>query len=769
MLKAKRNSNSFGFDTIIYQNEKYKITVLTIVILVLIYLAIAIFALNAGTVYYRMGQDTLTWETIHAIQKNIETQPLNVEMNPASIKCLLFLSAGYIIGVLYYYTTRRKFMMGKEHGSAKWATEKEMRKLADEDESNNVILTNDARMSLNTRKTLRNLNMLVIGGSGSGKTRFFVKPNLMQHNTSYVVTDPKGELLRSTATMLKEEGYDIKVFNLIDMKHSNTYNPFEYINPRTPDTDIEKLIKNLIKNTTPPKAGTNDPFWENAETVLLKAIMCYLYHEAPKEEQNFEMVMELLRAAEIKEEDEDYESVLDILFKELEKEKPNHIAVQEYHTFKSGAGKTTKSILISLGVRLSPFNLKDIRNLTRTDNIDLTSIGDKKTALFVVIPDSDSTFNFLVAMLYSQLFDKLYYRADFENNGRLDYHVRFMLDEFANIGEIPDFEKKVATMRSREISASIIIQNLAQLKTMYKDSWESITGNCDTILFLGGKEQSTLEYISKAIGKTTIETKTTGLSRGRQGSSSINYGIHGRELMTPEEIGTMPNENCILLVRGYNPHYSRKFIIEDHPNYERLEDHDPKNAFDYKQIHTISDIWEEDIQDFQEMDINEMLKKSEEITKDAYQKIEREMLKVIEEQYTEYVEEPSEDKNFMEKLEKIIEAKYSLKEIPKGISLESGYDVHAEDGEEPEEVIKVAGFTISPIDLSYIVSNYDHLDYMPEFENQEEEQEQESANEKANDPYEGEIIKIAGFEIREPDLHYLSKNIGHLEYASDYE
>lgn len=485
----------------------------------------------------------------------------------------------YIVFIAYVVTSRRKLMMGREHGSARWATDAEIKKLKNRDSPKNIILTQTERLSLNTRKTRKNLNVLVIGGSGSGKTRFYVKPNLMQHNTSYVITDPKGEIFLSSAQMLEKNGYKIKVLNLVEMENSFNYNPFAYIRC---EKDILVLINQLIKNTTPKNSTSNDPFWEKAETALLQAIFLYLWYLAPEEEQNFSMVMTLLRHAEVKEEDESFQSVLDYMFQELESKEKDHIAVKQYKIFKQAAGKTAKSILVSVGVRLAAFNIKALEDLTYTDTLELYKLGEEKTALFIIIPDADSTFNFLAAMMYSQIFNTLYYRADFVYKGRLPIHVRFMLDEFANIGQIPDFEKMLATMRSREISVSIIIQNLAQLKTLYKDSWESITGNCDSLLFLGGQEQSTLEYVSKRLGKMTIETKTGNRTKGSRGSFTTNYGIHGRELMTADEISSMPDNDCILFIRGLHPFYSNKFVIEQHPEYKNLSDANPAYVFDYK-------------------------------------------------------------------------------------------------------------------------------------------------------------------------------------------
>lgn len=515
-------------------------------------------------------------------QKDVLLAAKNIKIlvsNKKHTQLIGFAGFMYWIVIAYTVTSRRKLLPGKEHGSARWSSKEEIKRLKDRNRYKNVILTQTESLSIKTRKTRKNLNVLVVGGSGSGKTRFYVKPNLMQHNTSYVITDPKGELFLSSAKMLENKGYKIKVLNLVEMENSFNYNPFAYIRC---EKDIIVLINQLIKNTTPKNSTSNDPFWEKAETALLQAIFLYLWYLAPEEEQNFSMVMTLLRHAEVKEEDEDFLSVLDYMFQELEEKEKDHIAVKQYKIFKQAAGKTAKSILVSVGVRLAIFNIKALEDLTYTDTLELHKLGEEKTALFIIIPDADSTFNFLAAMMYSQIFSTLYYRADFVHKGRLPIHVRFMLDEFPNIGQIPDFEKMVATMRSREISVSIIIQNLAQLKTLYKDSWESITGNCDSLLFLGGQEQSTLEYISKRFGKMTIETKTWNRTRGSRGSFTTNFGIHGRELMTADEISSMPDSDCILFIRGLNPFYSKKYVIEQHPEYKNLSDANPMHEYDYK-------------------------------------------------------------------------------------------------------------------------------------------------------------------------------------------
>lgn len=564
------------------QEKRQKQLKSDIILMAIGYILLIFFAINlisVASAYENIDitkLETIVNETIISIQH----KPLLIPRKE-DLEILTLITTFYGIYVLYVITTRKKLMLGKEHGTAEWAGKNDIKKIMDKDDKSNIIFTNSEKMSLDTRKTRKNLNILTIGGSGSGKTRFFVKPNLMQSNTSYVITDPKGELLRDTGKLLEREGYEIKVFNLIDMEYSHCYNPFAYIRK---ESDVLKVINTLIRNTNSKGSGGGDPFWEKSETALLQALFFFIYFEFPKEEQNFQTVLELLRLAEVKEDEEDYQSDLDIMFETLKEEKPEHIALKQYAIFKQSAGKTAKSILVSVGVRLSVFNIEDIGRLTAKDDLDLGSLGDKKTALYVIIPDSDTTFNFLVAMMYSQLFDSLYYAADFKNKGRLKHHVRFMLDEFANIGQIPDFDKFIATMRSREISVSIILQNLSQLKNMYKDNWESIIGNCDTVLFLGGKEPRTLEYVSKALGKQTIDTKNINYSKGRNSSTSYNYGILGRDLMTPDEIGKMPDSDCILLIRGMKPFYSNKFKIEKHKRYKYLFDTDDKNFYDYKNI-----------------------------------------------------------------------------------------------------------------------------------------------------------------------------------------
>lgn len=455
---------------------------------------------------------------------------------------------------------------------------------------NNILLTQEVRMSLNTRQHRENLNVLVIGGSGSGKSRFYVKPNLMQLNTSYVVTDPKGELLRSCGKLLQKAGYEIRVFNLIDMSHSNNYNPFNYVYDKDGNmnkTYVMKMVNCLMKNTKQEGAGGSDQFWDDSTKALTLAIAFYLLEKKDAKDpngnsldRNFSTVMKLMRLAEISEQDENHRSPLDDLMDELREENPMSMAVSYYADFKKAPAETAKSILISAAVRFAAFNLPEVADLTHTDNIHLDTLGDKKTALFVIIPSSDATFNFLAAMMYTQLFDTLYDAANFKYGGRLPVHVRCLLDEFANIGTIPDFDKLLATMRSMEISANIIIQNLAQLKKMYDKSWEIVTGNCDSLLFLGGQEASTLEAISKSLGKETIDVVSQNRTRSHKSpSTSENNSIMGRELMTPDELKVMKPNECVLIVRALYPFFCHKFDIEKHPNYRYLEDSNKKYAY----------------------------------------------------------------------------------------------------------------------------------------------------------------------------------------------
>ena len=516
--------------------------------------------------------------------------PFDIRWVDDTPKCILLFVAAYCLGIGIYLSTRRNYRRREEHGSARWGGAAAVnKKYRDKDPQKNKILTQNVRIGLDGRKHKRNLNVLVVGGSGSGKTRFYAKPNVMQANTSFVVLDPKGEILRDTGNLLKANGYEIKVLDLINMHLSHCYNPFAYLKD---DKDVLKLVTNLIRNTTPKGSNTNDPFWERSETALLEALILYLLYEAPKEEQNFPMVMEMIAAAEVREDDETYQSPLDELFERLEMREPEHLAVKQYNIFKLAAGKTAKSILIGLGVRLEKFNLSTLAGITTVDEMELPSIGEKKTALFAVIPDNDSSFNFIVGMLYTQLFQSLMYLADYKYGGRLPVHVHFVMDEFANVALPDEFDKLLSTMRSREISVSIILQNLAQLKALFKDTWESIVGNCDELLYLGGNEQSTHKYVSELLGKETIDTNTYGLSRGRNGSYSTNYQQSGRELLTPDEVRMLDNRFALLFIRGERAVMDEKYDILKHPNLKLTVDGGSQpfrhggveNALDWKAV-----------------------------------------------------------------------------------------------------------------------------------------------------------------------------------------
>ena len=497
--------------------------------------------------------------------------PMKITFNEYSLKTVLFFLFFYAMGVGVYFSSRENRRPGEEHGSAKWGVVSQIvKRYADfKERFNNILFSQTMRIGLNAKKHRRNLNVLVVGGSGAGKTRFYAKPNIMQCNTSFIIADPKGEMLRSVAPLLLEKGYDVKVFNLITPSNSDGYNPFTYI--RT-DEDVIKLITNLIQNTTPKNAQQNDPFWEKSEIALDTALMLYLLHEAPPEEQNFEMLMFLIENAAAMEDDDEYQSPVDLLFQGLEDENPEHIALKQYKIFKQASGKTAKSILISAAVRLAAFNLPEIARMTSYDNLDLGSMGEKKKAIFCVIPDNDNSFNYLVGMLYTQAFQELYYRADHKHGGELPIPVHFVMDEFANVALPDNFERLLATMRSRRISVSIIIQNMAQLKALFKDSWESLVGNCDTMLYLGGNEQSTHEYISKMLGKETIDTRTRGITRGSHGSSNTNYQNAGRELLTLDEVRLLDNSNALIFIRGEKPIMDKKFDILSHPNIKLTAD-----------------------------------------------------------------------------------------------------------------------------------------------------------------------------------------------------
>lgn len=513
--------------------------------------------------------------------------PFSFELCQDTLKCILTSESIYSFSYLAYYYNRKNYRKNEEYGSAKWANNKAVnKKYAEKDYYSNKILSQNVRIGLDGRRHRRNLNTLVIGGSGAGKTRFFGKPNLMQCNTSFVILDPKGEQLRDVGNLLEKEGYVIKVVDLINMNRSHCYNPFRYIKD---DKDVLKLITNLIRNTTPKGSQTNDPFWEKSETALLEALCLYLLHEAPEEEQNFTMVMEMIAAAEVKEDDEEYQSPLDELFERLEIRNPNSLALKQYKIYKQAAGKTAKSILISVGVRLSAFNLESIASLTATDELELDLVGERKTAIFAVIPDNDSTFNFLIGMLYTQLFQMLYYQADIVHGGALPVPVHFLMDEFANVALPDEFDKLLSTMRSRLIFVSIIIQNLAQIKGLYKDSWESIVGNCDTLYYLGGNEQSTHKFMSEYLGKETLDTNTYGKSSGRSGNYSTNYQQAGRELLTPDEVRLLDNDYGLLFIRGERPVFDKKYDILKHPRINETTDGNAKPYLHGKIKYSIDD------------------------------------------------------------------------------------------------------------------------------------------------------------------------------------
>ena len=497
-------------------------------------------------------------------------KPGNIVLCKDSVKTVLIFLLIYAVVAGTMFANMKNYRRGEEHGSAQWGNaEKICKKYAQRNRESNKLLTQNVRIGLNGRKHRRNLNVLVCGGSGAGKTRFYCKPNIMQGNTSYVILDPKGEILRDTGKLLESKGYEIKVLDLINMEKSHCYNPFVYIHS---DNDVQKLVNNLFKSTTPKGAQSQDPFWDTAASMLLKALIFYLKYEAPEDEQNFPMVMEMLRAGEVREDDEDYISPLDNLFYDLELKEPEHIAVKFYNNYKKGAGKTLKSIQITLAARLEKFDLQSLAALTATDELNLRSLGEKKAALFALIPDNDTSFNFIVSMLYTQLFQQLFYIADREYKGSLPMHCHFVMDEFANVSLPDDFDKILSVMRSRGVSVSIILQNMAQLKVLFEKQWESIVGNCDTFLYLGGNEQSTHKYVSELLGKETIDLNTFGKSTGRNGNYSTNYQITGRELMTPDEVRMLDNMYALLFIRGERPVKDLKYDILKHPNINKTAD-----------------------------------------------------------------------------------------------------------------------------------------------------------------------------------------------------
>ena len=496
---------------------------------------------------------------------NAMNDPFHIELCEDSVKAVLVLLLCYGMGVGIYFSTRRNYRRREEHGSAKWGSASAVnKKYAQQPKSENKLLTQNVAIGLNAKKHRRNLNTLVIGGSGAGKTRFFCKPNLMQCcRNSYFVLDPKGEIVRDVGELLSQKEYEVRVLDLISMEKSHCYNPFVYLQS---DNDIQRLVTNLFKATTPKGSQSNDPFWDTSASMLLSALVYYLHYEAPEDEQNFAMVMEMLRAGAIENEEDSRPTPLDYLFADLEMDRPDHIALKYYRSYHAGSAKTLKSIQITLAARLEKFNLESLAALTCTDELDLASMGEKKVALFAIIPDNDSSFNFLVSILYTQLFQQLFFSADHIHGGALPIPVHFLMDEFANVSLPDDFDKILSVMRSRGVSVSIILQNLAQLKALFEKQWESIVGNCDEFLYLGGNEQSTHKYVSELLGKSTIDTNTYGKSSGRSGNYSTNYQISGRELLTPDEVRMLDNQYAILFIRGERPVLDFKYDILKHPN-----------------------------------------------------------------------------------------------------------------------------------------------------------------------------------------------------------
>ena len=501
----------------------------------------------------------------------VMNDPFHIELCGDSLKTVLVLLCAYGLAVGVILSSRRNYRRGEEHGSAKWGSARTVnRKYRAAEPEDNKIFTQNVRMGLDGRKHRRNLNTVVVGGSGAGKTRFYAKPNLCQANTSFTVLDPKGELLRSTGHLLRQKGYEVRVLDLLNMEKSHCYNPFVYLRD---DNDVQRLVTNLFKSTTPKGSQSNDPFWDTAASMLLLALIFYLKYEAPPDEQNFPMVMEMLRAADVREDCDEYTSPLDELFERLEMREPDHIAVKYYKGYHSGSAKTLKSIQITLAARLEKFNLSSLAALTATDELDLPSLGEKKVALFALIPDNDTSFNFLVSILYTQLFQQLFYLADHKYGGSLPVPVHFLMDEFSNVSLPEDFSKILAVMRSRNVFVSIILQNVAALKALFEKEWESILGNCDEFLYLGGNETSTHKLISESyLGKSTIDTNTYGKSSGRNGNYSTNYQISGRELLTPDEVRMLDNRYALLFIRGERPVMDEKYDILKHPNIALTED-----------------------------------------------------------------------------------------------------------------------------------------------------------------------------------------------------
>ena len=493
--------------------------------------------------------------------------PFQLSLNGYTVRCVFAALCMYALAVGYYYTSKGNKRTGEECGSAKWGDAAALNRKY-RDKAGNIILSQHISMGLDGRKHKRNLNVIVVGGSGAGKTRGYVLPNIMECNCSYIIADPKGEILRKTGGLLEKEGYEICVLNLVELEKSDCYNPIAYLRS---DHDALKLVTNLIKNTNEKGQKSSDPFWDKSEAAILQAFILYLLHEAPASEQNFSTVMYMIENAAASEEDESYKSPVDLLFDDLERRNPEHIALKMYKVFKQAAGKTAKSILVSTAVRLAAFNLPEIARVTEKDEMFLNTIGNRKKAVFAVISDNDTSLNFIVSMLYSQAFQELYHEAD-RNGGRLPVHVRVMMDEFANVALPENFEKVLATCRGREISINIIIQNMAQIKAMFRDSWENLTGNCDTYIYLGGNESTSHEYISKSLGKETVDVKTRGVTHGRNGSSSNNFQSVGRELLTPDEVRMIDNNYEVVIIRGERAVMDKKFVLQKHRNIKFTED-----------------------------------------------------------------------------------------------------------------------------------------------------------------------------------------------------
>lgn len=510
--------------------------------------------------------------------------PFRLSLNAYTVRCVFAALCIYALAVGYYYTSKGNKRTGEEYGSAKWGDAAALNRKY-RDKTNNIILSQHISMGLDGKKHKRNLNVIVVGGSGAGKTRGYVLPNIMECNCSYIIADPKGEILRKTGGLLEKEGYEICVLNLVDLEKSDCYNPIAYLRS---DHDALKLVTNLIKNTNEKGQKSSDPFWDKSEAAILQAFILYLLHEAPASEQNFSTVMYMIENAATSEEDESYKSPVDLIFDDLERKNPEHIALKMYKVFKQAAGKTAKSILVSTAVRLAAFNLPEIASVTEKDEMFLNTIGNRKKAVFAVISDNDTSLNFIVSMLYSQAFQELYHEAD-RNGGRLPVHVRVMMDEFANVALPENFEKVLATCRGREISVNIIIQNMAQIKAMFRDSWENLTGNCDTYIYLGGNESTSHEYISKSLGKETVDVKTRGVTHGRNGSSSNNFQSVGRELLTPDEVRMIDNNYEVVIIRGERAVMDKKFVLQKHRNIKFTEDggaepYEKKETADYSDV-----------------------------------------------------------------------------------------------------------------------------------------------------------------------------------------